>query len=859
VIPVTLRLRNFLCYREGVPPLDLAGRHVVCLAGPNGAGKSALLDALTWVLWGKARATSDDLISTGAEEMEVELEFELEGERYRVLRKRERGARRKSGSGVAAGRTQLDLQVRGEAEWRVLTGENVRQTEQQIGALLRMDYETFVNSAFLLQGRSDEFTVKAPGERKRILGEILGLGLYEDMERRARERTRQLEQEVQAQNAVLAGRRRELAQREEREQEVAAAEDAVEAATAALAERQEALTELREQIGALEVVERLAEEVQGAVRRLAGEVQQLAGEQQKQQAGVAAARQLLGREAQIEADHARLGTLRARNDELAALASRALALAEKRHALEQVEAAERSKLLGAVEGLAGRLADLEKTLAGRPRLEAELARQEALCTQGGDAEEAIGAIQAERQGVQGEREAVLAERRLLTTRLEELGVKEQELQGELAECPLCRRAMGPDDRAHVHHTYKEERIAAVCRLGELAAAEKDQAARLVALAEEERKQKEVLGRQRVAAQGVTRLEDQLAGLAAQAARQTELTAQHVALQARLQRGDYAVAARQALTEVQAEEAAVVYDRAEHQRVQAALAGLRDVEGEYRRLLVARETLGGAEERLAGVGEKLLERRKQHEVERQRLAKLSTQTAGLGELRKQRQEEEGAVWRAQRTLDDSRVRWGAAQRELERLAAVAADLAQGEKEQEAKKAERDLWLELGEGLGKNGVQAMLIEAAVPEIEQEANALLARLTGGEMAVHLAMQREKKAGGVSETLDIIVQSWSGTRVYEGFSGGERFRIDFALRVALSRLLARRAGTRLQTLVIDEGFGTQDAEGRERLVEVIQTVQEDFALIVVITHIEELREAFPERIVVSKGPAGSSWQAQE
>jgi exonuclease SbcC len=73
---------------------------------------------------------------------------------------------------------------------------------------------------------------------------------------------------------------------------------------------------------------------------------------------------------------------------------------------------------------------------------------------------------------------------------------------------------------------------------------------------------------------------------------------------------------------------------------------------------------------------------------------------------------------------------------------------------------------------------------------------------------------------------------------------------------VLARRAGARLQTLVIDEGFGSQDALGRQRLVEAINMVRDDFEKILVITHLEELKEAFPTRIEVEKTPKGSQLQ---
>jgi len=70
---------------------------------------------------------------------------------------------------------------------------------------------------------------------------------------------------------------------------------------------------------------------------------------------------------------------------------------------------------------------------------------------------------------------------------------------------------------------------------------------------------------------------------------------------------------------------------------------------------------------------------------------------------------------------------------------------------------------------------------------------------------------------------------------------------------VLAHRAGARLQTLVIDEGFGSQDPEGRQRLVEAINAVQHQFAAILVITHIDELRDKFPARIDVEKTNNGS------
>jgi len=148
--------------------------------------------------------------------------------------------------------------------------------------------------------------------------------------------------------------------------------------------------------------------------------------------------------------------------------------------------------------------------------------------------------------------------------------------------------------------------------------------------------------------------------------------------------------------------------------------------------------------------------------------------------------------------------------------------------------------------------MLIENALPELEQDTNDLLSRMTDTSTQVSFITRKESKSGA-TETLDIRIADNMGTRSYELFSGGEAFRINLAVRIALSKLLSRRAGAELSFLLIDEGFGSQDAQGRDRLVEAIAAIKEDFQKILVITHIEELKDQFDTRIEVDKGPAGS------
>ena len=149
MIPLRLTVSNFLCYRDDVPPLDLEGIHIACLCGDNGHGKSALLDAITFALWGSSRLgdnrNHDDLIHKGQRNMRVDLEFESAGDRYRVVRRR---TSRKS-----QGVTDLQLFIQNESGgWLAVTGNTVRDTQSLITERIRLDHETFVNTAFLAAG-----------------------------------------------------------------------------------------------------------------------------------------------------------------------------------------------------------------------------------------------------------------------------------------------------------------------------------------------------------------------------------------------------------------------------------------------------------------------------------------------------------------------------------------------------------------------------------------------------------------------------------------------------------------------------------------------------------------------------------
>jgi len=328
-----------------------------------------------------------------------------------------------------------------------------------------------------------------------------------------------------------------------------------------------------------------------------------------------------------------------------------------------------------------------------------------------------------------------------------------------------------------------------------------------------------------------------------------------AAQGQLEGREFAPAEQAALADLKSRLAAVAYDAAAHAAARARLQELAAAPEEHQRLQQAEAAVKPLADGLADLDrqrEKDTARAAELRIQREQgRLQLQTLEAGIGdlpaaELELQRLREEAvAAMRAE----------GAARQRVEVLAVRRQDRKTLGAEKTALMHRLSLLRQLEEACGRKGVQVMLIDAALPEIEAYANELLFRLSGGDMNIKFETQRASKSkqDNVIETLDIIIGDSFGVRPYENYSGGEKFRVNFAIRLALSQVLARRAGARLRTLVIDEGFGSQDPEGRQRLVEAINAVQDEFACILVITHIDELRDKFPTRIDVEKTPAGS------
>jgi exonuclease SbcC len=166
------------------------------------------------------------------------------------------------------------------------------------------------------------------------------------------------------------------------------------------------------------------------------------------------------------------------------------------------------------------------------------------------------------------------------------------------------------------------------------------------------------------------------------------------------------------------------------------------------------------------------------------------------------------------------------------------------------ADRKLWNIVAQAFHRDGVPSMLVARKLPEVERRANAILDRMPGG-LRLRLATEREKRGGGSQETLEIVVTKAGTEEAYELLGGGERFRVDLALRVALNAQ-SRRPG--LDTIFIDEGFGTQHPDRVPDMADTMGSLIGEAGLVLVISHVPQVTERVPAVIMVKAWPDGNT-----
>jgi exonuclease SbcC len=766
------------------------------IIGPNGAGKTTILEAIAWAIYGApaVRGTKDTLRfnrASGRASVRAELEFELRGERYRVIR------------------TPRSAELyRFEVEDPIAGG--ISEVTQQLTRRLGMTRREFFNTYFTGQKELQFLAAMGATERGRFLSQVLGYERLRVAQSQAREQRKVLKGQVEELQRSLGDseeikRAREGAEARfgEASTALSAAEQRQAEATALLAELEPSWNEIQ---AARERDRQLREELRVAgarLERVQVDRAEAAAELERLEADA-------GRLQELREESARLQSLKSEDKEL-----RVLAEADARRATLQRQLGEQRQR---VEALARKVAEQE----GRGRRHDEFAAKLAAQREESDAlerrlEEATTRWQRDKQDVD-------ARLRMLRDQAGELKGQIQQLQeaGPDGSCPTCKRPLGSEYESVLDLVRSQYELAVQDG--------KWYKRRLEQLSSEPDEVKSV----RDALQQARKLSER----AAKDFNDAE-TAQAQSKVLEAERDKEEARARELAGEIAGLPEG--YDERRHAEVGEGLELLAELETQVTQVETRLERQVPLRKELAEA----------EEEERQILSKIAAHEKGRSGLSfsEERYEELSETYEATRAgLSEARLELERARREAEGARQQVEVARRVESEHERVRAsiserqkDHGLHSELDQALG--ALRDELNGRVRPELSEIASVFLTELTDG------------RYNRIEITGDYDVVVLDDGEEKPVISGGEEDLANLVLRLAISQMIADRAGQTLNLLIFDEVFGGLDEQRREGVVRLLQRLQDKFEQVILITHIESIREGMDQVVRVAfEEQSGSS-----
>ena len=848
MIPIHLRISGFLSYRDPVE-LDFSTFDFACISGHNGAGKSSLLDSITWALFGEARGKSSDIINLhqDVKAAEVTITFEHEGNTYRVQRTLPRN---KS--------TILEFQVKTEDGWRPLTEKTTRDTQARIEQTLRLDYDTFVNASFFLQGKADQFTQQNPSKRKEVLSNILGLEMWEQYKNRSAERRKLIEREVDSIEARIAEIDTELSEEETRKARLAELESTLVQLTATRTAQEAVLESIKMTVAALDEQRKLAEALNASLERSRSNLSGLQTRLTAREADRASYADLVDRAAEIESAYREWQDVRAQLEKWDRTASEFHEYDKERVPLLERIAVEKARLEQELQLLQEQEKVISEQSTAILGLESAIDRAQSHRVEVEEKVATRASLEIQRNSDRERQAELKAENEANKTNMNQLKERIDRLKSaEGATCPLCGQELSETHRISTLEQLEVEGRQKGDRYRTNQAEQADLAQHIASYDIQIDKLSSAENERIRITSEISQLTERLGNLQFAATEWESSGYKRLKeVENNLEKGEYAPEEQKQLARLDKELAKLGYDAAAHDELRERETALRGIEHDFSNLKSAREVSRQIDNEIENLRSEVTNRQSEIATLEADYQKAQSSLEAAESDSPNLDEAERELFRLREHENRVRSELGGARQRVEVLSTQRTRRAQFSSEREALQKRIVQHKTLERAFGKDGVPALLIEQALPQIEEKANELLDRLSDGQMSIRFVTQTEykdKKREDLRETLDIQISDSAGIRAYEMYSGGEAFRVNFAIRLALSEILAQRKGARLQTLVIDEGFGSQDALGRQRLVEAINLVKDEFAKILVITHLDELKDAFPTRIEVEKTDRGS------
>ena len=856
MIPSKLKLKNFMCYRGATDALDFDQFDVACITGDNGNGKSALLEAITWVIWGKTKVLlSKDLITKGENDMSVDFEFFIDYisndseliNKYRIIR----SIRAKSGGSI------LDLQQYDGSHYVSISSDTIPETQKAIIDLVNMDYETFVSTSYLMQGNADRFTTSKPDERKDILSAILNLDYYQNLADYTRSLLRSIDIKINANNISVERTRKEISDSDPQNNGAVFIEKEIFNLNQNIESLNNQKLEFQKNLHLYNKYFNNISELQAQKKLLSNSYENNINTINTLNDFLMKDNELLNESENIKNQYNEAIEKQKELDDLSIAFRKFQDINDKLNSFQKELDLRINELDLESRNLNNDLEKLNNKIN-----QSNLLLQEKRKNLSSNKSELIELNKLNENYLdlsnKFSSEITKFKNKLVTLNSSN---KDHEnklilLQEEHQTCPLCKSGLDDDARKSIVLDLNNEIQLNNKNINEIKSKSE----------ELEKKLYDIQYKYKDTNQDSIKLSNSINLLNNDCIRiEKEIDAdQNQILNYKnllkninnLYENDRKVQInKNKILELNLLLDNLKFDQERFNKLINEVPGFM-TESEKNLLLLnqAKERIKENQAKLNTLNNDSVDIKEQIKVLEKNINILNQNINSLNI-------KPDLAENIDLSLDDLKKTLMLKQNNFDFLISKNKYLDEIliDNKELYLKSEDLKFLELS--FSKNGIQALIIENILPSLELEANKLLSYLTENRLSINLQIRkgrRLKNTEDYSQEIDIIIGDENGAvREYETYSGGESFRIDFAVRIALSRLVSLRSGVRSPILFIDEGFGSQDQIGQDRLREAIQEVSNSenykFKKIIVITHLDSLKESFGVALEVKKNENSS------
>lgn len=866
--PIEIEVKNYRNYRE--ERFSYKDIQFCTINGSNGVGKSSLfMDAMLDAIYEEPREgeltgwiCNDPDARSGA----IKFTFSLGDAVYRITRTRQKN-----------GRATLNLAELVDGEWQDRSREKYRDTQTEIINLLGMDSLTLKACALIMQDQYGLFLQADKTARMNILGNILGLKPYENMEELAAEQATNVNREIRTIEERVTAATASLPDIAVIKAEISAAEERIDHAGKESNEANKTLIQLSEEAAAENAASQGFIQAVSEKNAVQQEITQANSTLTERKGAVHTLSGLISTEPQIMAHVENYNRLLEQEKEYIAAESTAGALREQRdraladYKLEKARAAETSEKLNNANVL---IKSMERSLENADSLterhnrliaaQEELPALKALEDKAHDlsyrvmkTEHNMKLSYLQRDTLVGNSKEKLERTRNEVRLLEESGCP----VSEKASCKFLASAMAAKKRLPEEEAEYEKRVA-------------DEEQNVKELTEEYNKaveentrfltesgyEPEKYLKTLKAIEAFKSTEADYEGLnglrnclAAKRAAAEELTATLVEQNNSV--ADKLTAYEQLAERVKTAELACAGHTALKQQIEAEKSWV----AQEKQLPVAKEQLKTAERDIAELEAKLtaLNEKLQTATDKMNAAaeECSKYNATQREAKKRAAEE--IYNSAQAEIREQSAIVGAKNRQLDEARAaeqkIAADRAEAVRLSESA-ADYEV---LKKAFSQDGIPHNIIRSILPVFEAKATSILSSMSGGRMSVEFVTEKTLKSNSKKEVaaLDIIINDADTGRLpYMSRSGGERVKAALSVILALSEIKSTKAGIQLGFLFIDEP-PFLDGQGVQAYCDALEAIQRRYSglKIMAITHDPAMKSRFPQSVDVVKTPEGS------